>query len=542
MRRWAKLALIAGLGVLGLMTAAAAAQSITWVSVSATGSGGAGPAAVSDDGRFVAFRSNSDDLVPDDGNTSNDIFVKDLETGAVERVSVSSTGTEANSASGFATVGISDDGRHVLFDSGATNLVTGDINGQSDLFVHDRQTGVTDRVVRGDGTEGGRATYGAISGSGRFVLFTGNDFDDVATSGTFVLDRQTGDLDRIRDADEFLTSTGNHLAISDDGRWVAFVSSEFTSQHDIILFDRDTDTWDIANPRIGAEEPQSRQTDIDISGNGQFVTFGSPDTNYVAGDTEGTNDVFVYDASIGSLELIPGGGASVSQDPQPVISDDGRYVAFTEGLLDLYGAQNGRTDVVVFDRQANTGEVVSVHNDGSAADRSSGSHLHEGAISGDGRFVVFQTQVSFEPDDTGNNDFYIVDQEGTTTPPPTGECTHDFTDVGSSNIFESDICWLADQGITRGCNPPANTEFCPTDPVTRGQMAAFLVRALDYSDDGGGDLFVDDDDSVFEADIDRLGTAEVTRGCNPPLNDRFCPGDNVTRQQMAAFLRRALGG
>lgn len=59
-------------------------------------------------------------------------------------------------------------------------------------------------------------------------------------------------------------------------------------------------------------------------------------------------------------------------------------------------------------------------------------------------------------------------------------------------------------------------------------------------DDGGGNLFIDDD-SVFEADIDKLGTAGVTRGCNPPTNDRFCPNDSVTRGQMAAFLHRALG-
>ena len=109
------------------------------------------------------------------------------------------------------------------------------------------------------------------------------------------------------------------------------------------------------------------------------------------------------------------------------------------------------------------------------------------------------------------------------------------------SIFEADIERLAAAGITRGCDPPLNNRFCPDEPVTRGQMAAFLVRALGYLDDGGGNLFVDDDGSVFEADIDRLGTAGVTRGCNPPLNDMFCPDDYVTRGQMAAFLHRALG-
>ncbi len=115
-----------------------------------------------------------------------------------------------------------------------------------------------------------------------------------------------------------------------------------------------------------------------------------------------------------------------------------------------------------------------------------------------------------------------------------------FTDDDSS-VFEADIEKLAAAGITKGCNPPANDRFCPDSKVTRAQMAAFLVRALGYTDNGGGNLFVDDDDSIFEADIDRLGTAGVTKGCNPPTNDRFCPNGNVTRGQMAAFLHRALG-
>jgi uncharacterized delta-60 repeat protein len=110
----------------------------------------------------------------------------------------------------------------------------------------------------------------------------------------------------------------------------------------------------------------------------------------------------------------------------------------------------------------------------------------------------------------------------------------------SGSVFESHIEALARAGITLGCNPPANDRFCPNDPVTRGQMAAFLVRSFGYTDDGGGDLFVDDDESVFAGDIDRLGAAGVTLGCNPPVNDRFCPDNPVTREQMAAFLTRAL--
>ncbi len=116
----------------------------------------------------------------------------------------------------------------------------------------------------------------------------------------------------------------------------------------------------------------------------------------------------------------------------------------------------------------------------------------------------------------------------------------DFADDNGST-FETDIEWLAATGVTKGCNPPTNNRFCPEDSVTRGQMAAFLHRALQ------GELeltsfptYIDDDDSTFEADIEWLGATGVTKGCNPPTNNRFCPDEEVTREQMAAFLFRAL--
>jgi hypothetical protein len=108
----------------------------------------------------------------------------------------------------------------------------------------------------------------------------------------------------------------------------------------------------------------------------------------------------------------------------------------------------------------------------------------------------------------------------------------------SGSVFEDDINRIADAGITRGCNPPLNDRFCPDRTVTRGQMAAFLVRAFGYTDDGGGNRFDDDDGSVFERDIDALSVAGVTKGCGPR---RYCPSKGVTRAQMAAFLTRALG-
>ena len=172
-----------------------------------------------------------------------------------------------------------------------------------------------------------------------------------------------------------------------------------------------------------------------------------------------------------------------------------------------------------------------------------------------------------------------------------------FTDIDGS-VFEADILWLREQGVTLGCNPPDNDRFCPTDPVSRGQMASFLARALDlpesasdpFGDDegsvheaninalaaagitvgyedgtfrpsqsmsrahmaaflyrayrldpGGADAFSDDAGDYFEGEINALAAAGITEGCNPSANDHFCPRSEVTRGQMAAFLHRADG-
>jgi hypothetical protein len=105
------------------------------------------------------------------------------------------------------------------------------------------------------------------------------------------------------------------------------------------------------------------------------------------------------------------------------------------------------------------------------------------------------------------------------------------------SVHEGSIEAIAAAGITRSCNPPVGDRFCPSDAVTRGQMAAFLVRALELPE-ASGDSFTDDDDSEFEGDIERLAAAGITRGCSPTA---FCPDDPITRGQMAAFLVRAYG-
>ena len=113
-----------------------------------------------------------------------------------------------------------------------------------------------------------------------------------------------------------------------------------------------------------------------------------------------------------------------------------------------------------------------------------------------------------------------------------------FSDL-SGSVHTSAINAIAAAGITKGCNPPNNNEFCPDRAVTRAEMASMLVRAFGIP--WSADLFFSDlGSSVHAADINSLAAAEITLGCNPPENDRFCPHENVTRGQMATFLMRAL--
>lgn len=114
-----------------------------------------------------------------------------------------------------------------------------------------------------------------------------------------------------------------------------------------------------------------------------------------------------------------------------------------------------------------------------------------------------------------------------------------FTD-DTGSIHEANINAIAAAGYTFGCNPPLNDRYCPTAPVTRGQMASFLVRAFAVTP-SAADAFTDDTGSVHEANINAIAAVGITVGCNPPDNDRFCPTAPVTRAQMATFVARALG-
>lgn len=200
----------------------------------------------------MAFESYAANLVSDDTNSTWDVFVHDQQTGETTRVSVDSDGTQGNGISVQAW--ISTNGRYVAFASNANNLVSGDTNNQFDIFVHDRQTGQTSRVsIASDGLQGNEDSFGpSISADGRYVAFQSQatnliNGDTNASSDIFVHDRQIGQTTRISIASDNTQGNNNSYisVISETGRYIAFasdasnlVSNDTNGVRDVFVHDR----------------------------------------------------------------------------------------------------------------------------------------------------------------------------------------------------------------------------------------------------------------------------------------------------------------
>jgi Tol biopolymer transport system component len=339
--------------------------------------------AVSTDGRFVAFRSFASNLVPGDTNATDDVFVRDRQNGTTERVSISSTGVQGNGPSGLGGVAISGDGRFVVFDSPATNLVPGDTNRQNDVFVRDRLHGTTARVsLSSTGLQGNRGSGDlglAISADGQFVAFAsqasnlvpGDTNLHVCGHGTcgydvFVRDLKAGATERVSVSSTGVQGNGPsfHPAISRDGRFVAFASITSTlvpggsnSFEEVLVRDRQAGTTELASVSSLGVQGKGDSFAPAISQDGRFVAFASAATGLVPGDTNHKGDVLVRDrqagttvrVSVSSAGAQANGDSGISRDdPGVALSADGQAVAFASGASNLVqGDTNGKIDIFV---------------------------------------------------------------------------------------------------------------------------------------------------------------------------------------------------
>ncbi|MGI8994660.1 MAG: TolB family protein [Nocardioidaceae bacterium] len=381
------------------------------VSVSSSGlqaHGSSFDPALSANGRYVAFYSAASNLVAGDTNGVFDVFVRDRTNGVTRRVSVSSSGLQANR--GSLDPSISADGRYVAFSSQSSRLVAGDTNGRTDVFVRDRMNHVTRRVsVSSNGSQVRKGSFvPSISADGRYVAFFSrashlvagdtNSADDV-----FVRDRKNHITRRVSVSSSGLQSNArsDDPSISAHGRYVAFtslasnlVAGDTNGSYDVFVRDRKNHVSSQVSVSLSGLPADGFSSEPSVSSGGRYVAFTSFASNLVAEDTNGSYDVFVRDRVNGVTSLV-----SVSSDGlqanlksgNPSISAHGRYVAFYSYASNLVAEDtNGTYDVFVRDGANGATSLASVSSAGLAADGLSG----EPSISADGRSLAFTSEAS----------------------------------------------------------------------------------------------------------------------------------------------------
>lgn len=400
------------------------------------------------DGRFVTFASFASNLVPGDTNGVGDVFVRDRRTGVTERVSLGLKGAQGDGDSNMLGIGtntaISDDGRFVAFKSEATNLVRGDRNGVTDVFVRDRLAGTTERIsVDSDAREAaGGGDQPAISPEGRFVAFVTRDFDTDFADDVYLRDRLAGTTTRISvpvgGGDAGNNSGSPAVAVAPGGPLVAFssfadnlVENDGDGASDVFV--RDLSGATPVTERVSVSSDEAPQQFAGgsfgfgsmasaITGDGRFVAFHSDAVNFTTpAQTGNFSDVFVRDRVAGTTELASpragtADGEANGQSQGPDISPSGRFVSFASFATDLTDPADTDEllqDAFVRDRQLGTTEMVSVSSTHEDA-RFGQFHTHAGTgpVSADGLVSLFGTNADnlFATDDNLSNDVYANDR------------------------------------------------------------------------------------------------------------------------------------
>jgi len=387
--------------------------------------------AVSADGRYVAFQSGASNLVPGDANEWQDIFVRDRAAGTTERVSIAAGGAEADEAS--YNPAISADGRYVAFYSDAANLVPGDTNEDTDVFLYDRQTGIIERVNLSSAGEQAEITGSqpflgssqvSLSADGRFVAFTSLANNLVAGDTSkypdvFVRDLQEGITERISVSATATEVNGYSDApsLSADGRYVAFdsaagnlVTGDGNGYWDVFVRDRTAGTTELVSLSSSGGQGNEMSGNPCISADGRYIAFESYAWNLVTGDNNWTYDVFVRDLQADSttrVSVSASGYQLYGDSDLASISGDGRYVAFESYASDAVAGDTNKTwDIFIRDRTLGTTQRVSASSAGAEADKESWQPV----MSADGDYVVFGSDATnlVAGDTNGSDDVFAV--------------------------------------------------------------------------------------------------------------------------------------
>jgi Dockerin type I domain len=358
---------------------------------------------VSADGRFVAFESAANNLVPGDTNDKSDVFVVDRKTGTITRVSVAADGTEANDASFYGS--ISQDGRFVSFTSVASNLIPGVVGQQ--IYEKDLQTGAIELVSRSSsGTPGDDVSlFSSASADGRYVAFDSAASnlvagDTNASYDAFVFDRIQHTTERVSVSSTGAQANGlsGNPTVSADGRFVAFwsyasnlVPNDMNNTQDVFVRDRQTGTTERVSIASDGSEANALSYAPFISNDGNIVAFQSLASNLVPNDFNGSADAFVRDRAAGTTERVSltSDGGEASAFLETAMSADARFILFQSADPRLItGGSPGALNVVVHDRLTGVTEPYSLTNTG---DFQNGYSAFGKISAADGRYMVFDS-------------------------------------------------------------------------------------------------------------------------------------------------------
>jgi Tol biopolymer transport system component len=404
--------LAATAGLLAFSASLAQAQSTTVVSVDWQGFAGVGwptdRTSLSADGRFVAF-AHIAALAPEDTNGLDDVYVRDRNAGTTFLASRTSSGGIANDESRFPS--IDDVGRCVVFTSRATNLVPGDTNATYDAFVRDTHAGTTERVsIATDGTQANAIIDGVgISGDGRYVMFSTVASslvpgDTNGESDVFVHDRALHTTERVSVASDGSQANAASIAafqlervMSADGRYVVFASlasnlaaNDGNGKPDDFLRDRLLGTTELVDLAMNGNSPVNGGGASTISRDGTRLAFTSISDDIVPGDTNGFGDAFVRDRVAGTVVLASvdsSGAQSNAGCGNARLSRDGNVVVFDSFATNLApGDTNSKSDVFVHEIASGTTERASLKTSGA---QYTIFDVGASSLSGDGRIVTF---------------------------------------------------------------------------------------------------------------------------------------------------------
>lgn len=410
---------------------------------------------ISDDGRFITFQSYASNLAGTDTNNTRDIFYRDVLLGTTELVSVATNGNAGNAIS--LSPDMSGSGRYVAFCSIASNIVSDDTNGNWDIFVRDMQTGTTERVsMYSDGSQATRRSDSpSISSDGRYVSFqTLEPFDPADTNGendVYVHDRVSRQTILVSTNADGTVGNGDSLSaqLSDDATRVMFLSSatnlvmpDFNDKTDVYVKNMISGEVIRANVSSNGAQANDKTEWPSISGDGSVVVFSSRANNLVDGDSLYTWDLFAHFTSSREtvrISVRPDGGEPNSYTFSQVgISWDGRYVAFVSPASDIVDDDtNPYADLFVRDL---VDEVTMRAVFGYGGNEIDGD-LSAPDITADGRFITYTAEAENLAIDDGNGqrDIYLVDQAAALY------YTHDPLLRGTDADFE---VYAADEGET----------------------------------------------------------------------------------------------